>query len=675
MIRRACDADLDFVETLAGQFDVYGNYRQVFINFLGQALNPANPPRIEFFIHQTGGGEKTGFIAVEWVAHKGDVHGVVVHQNYRRNGYARMLLDYVMSLARERNVPALEAITATDNGPALKLLGLAGFKQSGVVGKYPKGQEALNLSFRFGGGNAGGERDFDNSPSAPAPRVKIMLSEYSERNHGTHTRVIRIVSTGGDYHNLGSICLGLDKRVGPKCACSSNGSSLHHLDLAWGGVNPYLIGAISSLGGDFRGTPQAELDGALSVGTGPMSGQPRQWPAPGQKSLPRTVAAKRGESSCWGGTIYESWRAYENPRHAVAYLKRYFDVIADANNQTYTPEWIDEECVTPSPDELERLGRRGESCLTGRRRVTRGLATKTIVVSPIAPVTPPNPRPFPRGAGWSELVEEIVRWIDTDPFQRRRRYRGAISPCQGAPVVTGWSSRVVQYAYARRRGTHFQQVYADTIPFIEELRLLANQIEWTAGMTAPPTAIKNAIEQVAVDICSWGGVEQMNYKNSWQVVRDSLLMQDNGAPMNSGWTKVASFATDGRAGVEQAIWDSRVATSLIWRADQILQAWVADGQMTLDQAQSLVDSLGLGTVSGKENVGTRPRALKFKWRDGYRQWRYHLRGGEVIRRMVDLLNDPTNGYQRMPAPQLINNGQCADWTVFGVGLVLFMDGW
>jgi hypothetical protein len=45
-----------------------------------------------------------------------------------------------------------------------------------------------------------------------------------------------------------------------------------------------------------------------------------------------------------------------------------------------------------------------------------------------------------------------------------------------------------------------------------------------------------------------------------------------------------------------------------------------------------------------------------------------------------ILNDPVNRYPRMPQPTFDaaynHTGEVlTDWTVFGVGLVLFMDGW
>jgi hypothetical protein len=183
------------------------------------------------------------------------------------------------------------------------------------------------------------------------------------------------------------------------------------------------------------------------------------------------------------------------------------------------------------------------------------------------------------------------------------------------------------------------------------------------------------IEDDAKEICDWGGVPQPDYSIAWQVFRDAITGTNYGAKMNSGWTKAASFATDGLVGKEQTIWDSRVASSIIWRIDQILK----QSNMPLAEALALVKSFALGGIPSR-NVGTRPRACHFEWPSGYGQWRFHFSGSSVVREIVDILNDPKNAYPRMPVPILDSEGHQVEmnnqnWNVFGVGLVLFMDGW
>lgn len=147
-----------------------------------------------------------------------------------------------------------------------------------------------------------------------------------------------------------------------------------------------------------------------------------------------------------------------------------------------------------------------------------------------------------------------------------------------------------------------------------------------------------------------------------EVVKSAVTgMQHGGAPMDSGWTKVASFATDGLPN-SQTIWDSRVSTSVICRIDDILHC----NQMSPSKFPCLTN---LRVVLGQG--GTRPRSLHHQWAKGACIWPTHFAGSEIVRKMVDCLNNPSNEYPPMPQP----TGLPKPWDVFGVGLVLFMDGY
>jgi hypothetical protein len=508
--------------------------------------------------------------------------------------------------------------------------------------------------------------DFSIIPNSGLGMKRIILTERSEKQDRKHNLVIRIVEYGSAWHNLGSLCLGEDKASNP---CSDR----VHLDLRYdsGRGKRYLIGEIQAQGGNFRGEPAVENDGALQVGSGPKAQQPCVWPKPGDRSLPQG-RTPRGASACWAGVVYESWRSYRRPEHAVAYLKRYFDVLADGFNETYTQEWIDQECNPPSPEEYSN----GQALTDGARPAAR---TETRDSSGPVTASASLPPPLPEGFSHFDILKRVVRWIHEDPFQRRRRYSGQISGILGAPVVRGWENRVKEYAYAKQSGPHFAEVYRDVLPIIKELDSIRSAHAWIGTMAEPPTAVVSSIARIAERICLWGGVAQEDYRDAWKVLRDAISAQDHGARMNSGWTKVAAFATDGMPGNEQTIWDSRVATSIIWRIDQILAGATGIGIISKSSAQDIVDGFGLGTVASL-NVGTRPRTLTFRWPNGYGKWNYHFSGSCLVREMVAILNDPENAYPRMPKPTFDANWnhtgqQNADWTVFGAGLVLFMDGW
>ena len=493
---------------------------------------------------------------------------------------------------------------------------------------------------------------------------KIILTERSVQQDRTHRLVVRIVDFEDAWHNLGSLCLGPDKAVAP-CNCV-------HLDLSSNQHNDkrYLIDEIHAQRGNFRGTPVDEGDGALVVGSGPKAQQmPCNWPAAGGKSIPRGNTP-RGASACWGGTVYESWRSYRKPEHAVAYLKRYFEVLADGFNEKYTQEWIDQECHVPSAEEcaIETSTTNARPDPNLQRPTTKSVGGPIMSESPI-----------PDGFSRADILKEVVRWIHEEPFVRRKRYAGLISSISGAREVSGWENRVKEYAYARKSGPHFIDVYRDILPIIQELSAIRCAHVWTGKMAPPPAIVVLDVAKVAEKICLWGGVVQKDYSDAWEVLRDAISGRDHGSKMNSGWTKVASFATDGMFGNEQTIWDSRVATSLIWRIDQILASAESKKLIDKSSAQSLAKGFNIGTVASL-NVGTRPRKLQFDWPSGYGKWDFHFSGGLVVREIVAVLNDPANNYPRMPRP-IFDDDWCylgdqdADWTVFGAGLVLFMDGW
>jgi hypothetical protein len=136
-----------------------------------------------------------------------------------------------------------------------------------------------------------------------------------------------------------------------------------------------------------------------------------------------------------------------------------------------------------------------------------------------------------------------------------------------------------------------------------------------------------------------------------------------GAPMNSGWTKVAAMATAFLEGeVDRAphvIWDSRVSTSIVWRLDRRL----AETQGV--DARRLFPSLGV--VGGRG--GTRPRRLKFRWAHPYGRWWGQEAGSTMAREIRDVLNQGGHGW--MPLPE----GGEGKWTIRGVESVLFMDGY
>ena len=279
---------------------------------------------------------------------------------------------------------------------------------------------------------------------------------------------------------------------------------------------------------------------------------------------------------------------------------------------------------------------------------------------PPTPPNPPDPPILPPNANGDDVLKGVVRWVQQSPFRR---------PVDIAPEVQGWDARVQEYAYEFRRNriTNYKHVHHFVLPIIAAIQEIIEKSDWNEvnGPNDLNDQDRQQLEFRAETICGWGGNPKGGgYGDTWRVVKSAHLGgRFNYAPMNSGWSKVASFATRPNAINAQTIWDSRVSTSVVWRIDQILH------HNRLNQHP--MDDCHLGVVPTRGRAGTRPRNMNFPWPNAYGLWPYHLGGSQVVRRMVQILNEPGNRYPRMPQP----DGILAEWDVFGVGLVLFMDGY
>jgi hypothetical protein len=169
----------------------------------------------------------------------------------------------------------------------------------------------------------------------------------------------------------------------------------------------------------------------------------------------------------------------------------------------------------------------------------------------------------------------------------------------------------------------------------------------------------------AQEVFTWGGTRQRNPVTDVKVHQTlenavSNCIRHPGAPMNSGYTKLASFATDHRedvpGGIPQVINDSRVATSLTHRLDTILQK---KGILP----SSVFPELGTVNVG---RGGTRPRQLALAWPTAYGSWKGQFAATQVVMAIRDILNADLESYP----PE-----QSSRWTVRMVEAVLFMDGY
>lgn len=243
-----------------------------------------------------------------------------------------------------------------------------------------------------------------------------------------------------------------------------------------------------------------------------------------------------------------------------------------------------------------------------------------------------------------DLVRRLVDWIDTEPHQPMYRGRDFGEP------LSGWAQRLQGYFWPKP-SVHLDATRERLAPLLRTAAELAE----TAGRWTDAERKRAAV--FAEEVFVWGGVPQRQFpENTIELVfRSALTGQElDGALMNSGWTKVAAFATahlsdDGQL----VIWDSRVAHSLIRRMDALL---VASGHEEIPPY--LAD---IGRVAGRG--GTRHEVnYALRWPDGYRRWPSVFAGSALVREIRDELNRkrPSDGIK---------------WTARMVEMVLFMDGY
>ncbi len=227
-----------------------------------------------------------------------------------------------------------------------------------------------------------------------------------------------------------------------------------------------------------------------------------------------------------------------------------------------------------------------------------------------------------------------------------------------------WDKRLTGYKW---RGRSFWETQTDLNDLYWRgsvfTRMIINTMTWGAED-------KRKIVEWAEEIFRWGGTNQRSQVTASKVkyvLENAMSMAavHPGAPMNSGYTKVASFGTEfleqSVNDVAQVINDSRVATSLTSRLDKLLV-----NKKYLGNPSQLFPSLGAIDVA---RGGTRPRNLQLAWPNAYGSWQGQFAATQIVACMRDILNG--SNYPRMPG----GNGSGQDWTKRGVEAVLFMDGY
>ncbi len=256
-----------------------------------------------------------------------------------------------------------------------------------------------------------------------------------------------------------------------------------------------------------------------------------------------------------------------------------------------------------------------------------------------------------------DLLRALVAWIEVDPHQpmyQRQRWGESIK---------GWVERLKAYFWPSP-ADDYQASSQRLEPLLATAARLAGKADRNLRWTSDER--KESVE-LALGIFEWGGVLQPvpPAAETVRLVFETALRSEEtpDTPLNSGWTKVAAFATahlENQSGRHpQAIWDSRVATAITSRLDELLS------RVSIGSPMSLFPNVG--TVNGRG--GTRPRHLSLPWPNGYGRWPSQFAGSLLIEKMRDILNE--SYYPSMP----LADGNSGKWTVRGVEMVLFGDGY
>lgn len=249
------------------------------------------------------------------------------------------------------------------------------------------------------------------------------------------------------------------------------------------------------------------------------------------------------------------------------------------------------------------------------------------------------------------LISAFVDDVESEEFQAFYRGHAYSDP------VFGWRNRLSAYFWP-----------SPEISFHESVKLVEELLRDGEQLASAPINISNEFRMKAEDfakkVFNWGRVRQKNINGDvvLQVINAAISGEPGNAPMNSGWTKVAAFATGHleKKGKSQAIWDSRVANSFIKRFDRLL--FNAGHKVLPDWMPKI------GIVPGRG--GTRRKRFKgnLHWPNGYRSWRAHFAASEIVTKIKDNLNQID-----MASPSV--NTENPIWTVRSVEMVLFMDGY
>ena len=125
---------------LESEFDSFWNY-SIFKSEL------ENPNSIYFILQKDD--EIIGFIGVLIVLDEADITNIVIKQNYRGNGYSKILLKHIINYCKLNKIKKINLEVNSNNSKALNLYKTFGFNQVGCRKKYYIDGDALLMSFNI----------------------------------------------------------------------------------------------------------------------------------------------------------------------------------------------------------------------------------------------------------------------------------------------------------------------------------------------------------------------------------------------------------------------------------------------------------------------------------------------------------------------------------------------
>jgi hypothetical protein len=241
-----------------------------------------------------------------------------------------------------------------------------------------------------------------------------------------------------------------------------------------------------------------------------------------------------------------------------------------------------------------------------------------------------------------------------------------------------WRDRLLEHHKADTDGCGptprtFEQLATDIEPFV-------NKIDHGQHLSARDL---ERLRRFGEDVYKWGRMMR-GYTKSDVTGRRVASVIETGlrwrlpiapVPMSSGWSKVVSVATtcvEKHDRLPHAIFDSRVAASLLTRLDYVLtQHGLSAKVRPKIHLPSPIMEIGFIRMEVGTRGGQRGRKHAYQWPGRYRSWKGQFAASMLVGAIRDRLNDHPNVYGLMP----LLNGGTGRWTVRGVEVVLFRDGY